>query len=511
MKSSTNSDAAFEDLGGRPAELGGALPDQVADPRWRRPFADHSLRRAHAQQLGEHERVARGQLLEARRRSARGADAHALEQFVDVGSWSSGGSRCGRRSRVRRALAVMRASCGDDVSNGARALPTTKTRFGIEQRRELSDHVEHRGARAVEVVDDHDDRRLGRERGDPPRRAAEHVLVAQARPPAIRPRPSADAIRRTRRCRRDRGGRGRSTDSSSSDRPSVASAMTAGERVQRGTEHVVDVDRQDDRVARELAGDVQEEARLADSRPRPRRVRAASCRRRLRRAAPAAARAPRRGRRRRASPAVHAGSGRHEPGVGRDQASRSWSSTRRSSCWISTDGSSPDLVAEGLAQRFAGAQRLGLATGAVQRGDLLRRGDARGAAPAATQASMSREHLEVATVDQVRVVAGLDQRHAQFVRGVRGALRRRRAPRRPAARRRSTARAPVEEIGGARRFVARERQPSVAQQRLGPEDGRLPRARHRGDNPFRFATIRAPEAPGSSRRRDTTTCSAVSG
>jgi hypothetical protein len=76
-------------------------------------------------------------------------------------------------------------------------------------------------------------------------------------------------------------------------------------------------------------------------------------------------------------------------------------------------GIQPDFVTERLPQHFAGPHRFGLASGSVQRGDLLRAqvfAERLGVHPRVDVA----EDLEVAAIHQVRVVSSLDQHDAEL-------------------------------------------------------------------------------------------------
>ena len=164
---------------------------------------------------------------------------------------------------------------------------------------------------------------------------------------------------------------------------------------------------------------------------------------------------------------VHAGSGVMNPASAASSVG-SWFSTRRSSSPIAVEGANPELVAECLSVRVTNPQRLGLAAGAVERGDLLR-------PEMLTERLVGEdgldvgEHFQVPTVDEQRVVARLDQRQPQLAQAARRVSRERQireivecvtAPQRERA---------FECARRVRRFVARERGPAVAQQCLGDE------------------------------------------
>ncbi len=126
--------------------------------------------------------------------------------------------------------------------------------------------MERGSAGTVDVVDDEHDWCLRGKCCDPARGAAEHVFVAE------------QAVGRLTRGQCVRDGAyppdvGRHIGKSLDDRGELFVGQAqcrfgdgAGDRVERGCEHVVNVNRKHDRVTRELTCGVQEEARLADSR-----------------------------------------------------------------------------------------------------------------------------------------------------------------------------------------------------------------------------------------------------
>ena len=196
VKSCSNSAASFEQLGRGAAELRVAPADDVSNPRWRRPVVDHTLGRPGAEQLGEQQRVAAGEIVESTDEMRARIDAHAFEELVDVVGREHRQRDAVRARRSLRTCCTRREMCGNAVSTLPRVLATTRTRFDTAMRPELADHVEQRLPGGLEIVDDEHDRRLGRERGDPRRRELLDVLVGYSAAGRSRPRPTPSTASR---------------------------------------------------------------------------------------------------------------------------------------------------------------------------------------------------------------------------------------------------------------------------------------------------------------------------
>ena len=217
----------LEHLGGRAAELGRPLPDEVADPRRRRPLARRLVRVARCSAARRATADCPPSAPGSRLTSATRGATRMRSSSSSMSRPSSGGSamrstqprpfeRRGQPRELRRRLLERGAEAADD-----------QHALGHRQRRELPDHVQERRARAVEVVDDDDDRRLRRQRRDPAAPRPEHVLVAQEAAASVRPRRAPTRPRAPRAMSEATSGRLPMTvASSSSDSPSVASAMT---------------------------------------------------------------------------------------------------------------------------------------------------------------------------------------------------------------------------------------------------------------------------------------------
>ena len=164
-----------EELRGRAAQLCDPLPHDVAHLGRARPLDDDALGRSHAQRLGEQEGVAAGQVVQRLHQLLDLFDVHPFEELADLTGLE--------RPELDALQQVPAAERSDRPGQAGRRRPIrTHTRDDEHasrdaHRAQLPDHVQERVAGILDVVDDHDDRQLRRQRRRPSGDALEQQVL----------------------------------------------------------------------------------------------------------------------------------------------------------------------------------------------------------------------------------------------------------------------------------------------------------------------------------------------